>query len=222
MRGRHADGAFDPWTSGDEMAWKGEYTEGNAWHYVWYVPYDVDGMIEVEHGGDTDAFLDRYAAYWDDVAAEEDDLLPDDYYWHGNEPVMHYAFLGSLAGAPDLTAEASRWVLDHRYDDTPSGLDGNDDSGTLSAWYLFASIGLFPIAGTPDYVVASPIFERVEIDRPDGTLVIRAPGASWEAPYLQSALLGDEPTGAVIDHADLIDAGELILEMGQTAGAWQP
>jgi len=223
MRGRHADGTFDPWAAGDEMAWKGEYTEGNAWHYVWYVPYDVDGMIETQHGGDRDAFIDRYAAYWEDVADEEDDHLPDDFYWHGNEPVMHYAFLGSLAGAPDRTAEAARWVLEHRYDDTPAGLDGNDDSGTLSAWYLFGAIGIFPIAGTPDYAVASPIFERVEIDRPDGTLVIRAPGASWEAPYVQAATLGEEPlTAAVIDHNDLIDAGELVLELGPTPGVWLP
>ena len=74
-----------------------------------------------------------------------------------------------------------------------------------------------------DYAVASPIFERVEIDRPDGTLVIRAPGASWEAPYVQTATLGEETlTEAVIDHNDLIDAGELVLEMGEIPGAWLP
>lgn len=221
FRGRYADGSFDEWEDGDELRWADDFVEGNAWHYLWYVPYDVDGMIDLQHAGDTGAFLDRYAAYWDDVAAEDDDFLPDDFYWHGNEPVMHYAFLGALAGEPDLTADASRWVLANRYVADPVGLDGNDDSGTLSAWYLFAASGLFPVAGTPDYVVGSPLFERIEIDRPDGTLVIRAPGVSTDARYVQQAWLGEEPLErAVLDHQALIVAGELVLQMGEAPSEW--
>jgi len=221
FRGRHADGSFDPWEPDDAFHWSSDFVEGNAWHYLWYVPFDVGGMIDLQHGGDTNAFLARYEAYWDDVAAEEDDALPDDYYWHGNEPVMHYAYLGSLAGSPDSTAEAARWVMAHRYDDTTAGLDGNDDSGTLSAWYLFSAIGFFPIAGTPYYAVGSPLFERVEIDRPDGTLVIRAPNTSAESMYVQDASLGGERLDtAVFTHARLLSAGELVLEMGPDPGMW--
>ncbi len=223
FRGRRADGTFPPFADGQDLQWRTEYTEGNAWHYAWYVPYDVDGMIEVQHGGDRDAFVARLRTYWDNVYAEEDDIFPDDYYWHGNEPVMHYAYLAALAGDPDTTAEAARWILANRYDDTVEGLDGNDDSGTLSAWYLLSSIGVFPIAGTSTYVIGSPLWERVEIDRPDGTVVIRAPGASWDAPYVQSASIDGEPLDSVtVEHDQLVPAGELLLPLGDTPGAWRP
>jgi predicted alpha-1,2-mannosidase len=221
FRGRHSDGSFDPWEPGDAFHWASDFVEGNAWHYLWYVPFDIEGMVALQHDGDLADFLDRYETFWAEVAVEEDDFLPDDYYWHGNEPVMHYAYLGSLAGSPDSTAEAARWVMAHRYDDTTAGLDGNDDSGTLSAWYLFSGSGFFPVAGTPDYAVGSPLFERVEMDRPDGTLVIRAPGTSAAAMYVQDATLSDEPVqAAVFTHADLVSAGEMVLEMGPEPGGW--
>jgi predicted alpha-1,2-mannosidase len=212
------DGLYGP------TLWEGHFVEGNAWHYLWGVPQDVERMIEVQHGGDRDAWAARYESYWEDgVFVEPDDFVSDDYYWHGNEPVMHYAFLGSLAGLPDLTADPARWILAHRYANDPVGLDGNDDSGTLSAWYLWAAIGWFPVAGTPDYAVASPLFERVEIDRADGTTwVVRAPGASDEVRYVRGLTLDGEPaTSSVVDHATLT-AGEVVFDLGKQPGGWLP
>lgn len=217
------DGEADTWmwNAGSERVpkdWSNAYIEGNSYHYLWYVPYDVDAMIEVQHGGDREAFLERYRSYWyDGVFLEEDDILPDDYYWHGNEPVMHYAFLGSLAGDADVTADASRHVLATRHDTTPSGLDGNDDSGTLSAWYLLASMGFFPIAGTDHYAVASPIFERLEIDRDGGEpFVVRAPGTSEAARYVQTLTIGGDPvTSSVVTHGTLWGNGDVIFELGE-------
>jgi predicted alpha-1,2-mannosidase len=201
---RHADGTFT-W-SGLEFSWLDDYTEGNAWHYLWYVPFDVPGMIELQHGGDKSAFLARLRDYWDEVYDEEDDILPDDWYWHGNEPVLHVPWLGALAGDRDLTAQASRWVAEHRYDDSPTkGLDGNDDGGTLSAWYLFAALGVYPIAGTDVYALGSPIFERAEIDRGDQTLVFEGPGRPDRAPEV---FLGETAwTSGTFTHAELINAG---------------
>jgi|GEM_PF-129070 len=159
---RNGDGSFVPLS--DPTSWLEPYVEGSAWHYLWYVPYDVDGMIDVQHGGDKEAFLTRLRAYWEEVKAEEDTLLPDLYYWHGNEPVLHYAWLGSLAGEHALTVEASHHILETRYGHTPEkGLNGNDDSGTLSAWYLLASMGFYPVAGTDEYALGAPIFSRVEV-----------------------------------------------------------
>lgn len=176
FRGRASDGTFEPWDD-EPFAWTDEFVEGNALHYRWYVPYDVAGMIEVQHGGDTEAFLTTFDAYWDAVADENDDVLPDDWYWHGNEPVMHYAALASLAGDPVRSTRAFDWVSTHRYDLSPSGLDGNDDAGTLSAWYLWASMGVYPVAGTDRYALTAPRFQEVRIAR-DGSadLVITAPG----------------------------------------------
>ena len=181
MVGKNRDGS---WQWDDRPShWNSLYVEGNAWHYLWYVPYDVPDMIQVQHQGDKEAFLQRLTTYWEDVFAEEDDLLPDEFYWHGNEPVMHYAWLASLAGNHALTVHASHWILEHRYGhDAIKGLDGNDDSGTLSAWYLLAAMGFYPIAGTDFYALGAPIFERVEINSAGSNgedLVIQAPGTDW-------------------------------------------
>jgi putative alpha-1,2-mannosidase len=94
---------------------------------------------------------------------------------------MHYAWLGSLAGHQKLSVEASHWILENRYGHTPEkGLDGNDDSGTLSAWYLFASMGFYPIAGTEVYALGAPIFNRVEIDQSNGDVwTVQAPEGGW-------------------------------------------
>jgi predicted alpha-1,2-mannosidase len=201
MIGRRRDGTWVD--TPPPFSWVPDYVEGNAWHYVWYVPYDVDGLIEVQHRGDRDQFLERYLNYWAEVYAEPDDLLPDDWYWHGNEPVMHYAWLGSLAGNHESTVLASHHILETRYGHTPSdGLDGNDDSGTLSAWYLWASMGLYPISGTQQYALGAPIFDRIEIDLTHidetqdandeiSTLVIEAPRGGWYQTPLE-VRMGDE------------------------------
>lgn len=207
--GRHADGQFED-IPGAEI-WLDIYVEGNAWHYLWPAPQDVSGMIDVQHGGDVDAFIARLTTYWDLVYTEEDDVLPDDFYWHGNEPDIHYAWLGSLAGRLESTVAPVRHVMETRYDITNDGLDGNDDAGTLSSWYLFAALGIYPVAGTPLYALGSPIFERAEIDRPDGMLVIRAPGTTTEPVVPTSITLGGEDVGTVIEHAALVDGGELLF-----------
>ena len=217
--GRYADGSFSEIAS--PVNWVDDFVEGNAWHYLWMVPHDVAGMIEVQHGGDVDAFEARYAEFWDDVYAEDDDIVPDDYYWHGNEPDIHYAFLGALADRHTLTAEASRWVTANRYHLDSNGLDGNDDAGTLSAWYLFSAVGLFPVAGTTTWAVGSPIFDRVELDVAGGTFVIRAPGTSAEAMYVHGVSIDGDPLDAShVDHAEVANASELVFEMSQSRGSW--
>ena len=214
---RSVDGSFAEVV--DPVNWSDpSYTEGNAWHYLWGAPQDVQGMIELLYDGDQDAFVEAYEAYWQAVYLEPDDVLPDDYYWHGNEPDLHYAALGSLLGRPDLSADPIRWILQHRYAADPVGLDGNDDAGTLSAWYLLHAMGLYPVAGTDLYALGSPIFERVEVDGQEGTLVIRAPGVSDQARYLAQVRLGEEAvSGSTVTHGALLKAGELVLAMSEVA-----
>lgn len=204
FQSRNRDGTFGAF--GDPLVWDTDYVEGNAWAYLWMVPYDVEGMIEVQHGGDAAAFHERYAAYWAEVAAEPDDFFPDDWYWHGNEPVLHYAWLGSLSGRPDLTADAVREVLATRYAASPEGLDGNDDGGTLSAWYLWAALGLYPVAGTTTYALGSPIVAHAEIEGPDGLLVIDAPGTSDARRYPAAVRVDGVTVSGTVEHADLAGA----------------
>lgn len=206
--GRYQDGSFGVLPSAE--AWLDIYVEGNAWHYLWPAPQDVAGMIEVQHGGDTDAWLARYGAFWRDVEGEPDDVFPDDYYWHGNEPDLHYAFLGSLAGHPEASVGPARHVMATRYDTSDAGLDGNDDAGTLSAWYLFASLGIYPVAGTTTYAVTSPIWERAEIDTGERTLVISAPGVTGEPAVPTRVTAADVDVHGVVQHDQLL-AGDLVF-----------
>lgn len=208
MVGRYADGSFH--SVGDPDVWNAEYVEGNSWHYRWPAPYDAVGMVDLQYGGDVDAFGADLSLYWTRVAEEEDDVFPDTYYWHGNEPDLHHPWLGSLLGLPEHSLSAVRHVMSTRYDTSPSGLDGNDDAGTLSAWYLFAALGIYPVAGTPDYAVTSPLFERVEIDRPEGMLVFARDAALAESDLPAVVLLGEEQAeGWVVSHRDLIASGGL-------------
>ena len=103
--------------------------------------------------------------------------FPRPYYWHGNEPDLNAAFLFAQLGRPDLTQEWARWVIDTIYNDQPDGVPGNDDGGTMGAWYVFASLGLYPIAGTDRYIVSAPIFEQARITVGGHELVIVAAGA---------------------------------------------
>jgi putative alpha-1,2-mannosidase len=210
MLGRYADGSFHNVVDPD--VWNTEYVEGNSWHYRWPAPYDVAGMVDLQYGGDVDAFGADLGLYWTRVAEEEDDVFPDTYYWHGNEPDLHHPWLGSLVGLPEHSLPAVRHVMSTRYDTSPSGLDGNDDAGTLSAWYLFAALGIYPVAGTPDYAVTSPLFERVEIDRPDGMLVFARDPALADSDLPGVVLLGEEQAeGWVLSHRDLITSGGLFF-----------
>jgi len=220
--GKYEDGT-SVWSDreGQEFGWQDVYIEGNAWHYVWFPFWDPTGLVNVQGDGDVAAVLSRMRAYWENVYDEKDDYFPDDYYWHGNEPVMHYPYLPARLGDPSLTADAARWVLRHRYDNTVEGLDGNDDSGTLSAWYILSSMGMFPIAGSDRYVVGSPIFERVELDQAEGTLVIAAPGTSESVRYVSSLLIGDaqieEPE---FTHAELMAGREMRFELSDVPTVW--
>ena len=115
----------------------------------------------------------------------------------------------------------ARWVLDTHYRDAPDGLAGNDDGGTLTAWYVFASIGLFPIAGSDRYVVGAPIFTRAQIAVPGGTFTIEAPEASAKNMYVQSVELNGAPLARPeIRHVDLRPGGTLRFTMGPAPSTW--
>ena len=88
---------------------------------------------------------------------------PNGYYWHGNEPDIYAPFLFNAADRPDLTQKWVRWILAVKYGDQENGLDGNDDGGTLSAWYVLASLGLFPTAGSETYQITSPLWTRADV-----------------------------------------------------------
>jgi predicted alpha-1,2-mannosidase len=157
FHGRNRDGSFIELTS--ESQWIEDYAEGNARQYLWMAPHDPEGLFSVIGAN----HLDRLREFF--VEMEEDDGLapgiPEVWYWHGNEIDIHAPFLFALAGAPHETDQWVQWIMNHRYSSTPDGLAGNDDGGTLSAWYVWASMGLYPLAGTDRFVLTLPIWDRI-------------------------------------------------------------
>ncbi|MCB9480039.1 MAG: glycoside hydrolase family 92 protein [Deltaproteobacteria bacterium] len=197
-----------------------EYTEGNARHWRWYAPHDPVGLISLFD--DKAQFISELTEFFENIKEDYSGLLPDPYYYHGNEPDIHTPYLFAIAGRPDLTAKWVRWVMTYRYDDTPDGIFGNDDGGTLSAWYVFSALGFYPVSVCTDvYVIGSPSFPKADVSVGENTLTVIAKNASPTNIYVQSAKLnGAELTKPWFHHGDIADGGTLEFVMGDTPSSW--
>jgi len=209
--GRHEDGSFPEEV--DPVAWQDYFAEGSAWQYLWFAPHDLPALAETLGG--REAFLERLDRFFELSAAEDYfPLLPAPYYWHGNEPDLHASWIFAELDQPADTARWTRWVLARHYGDGPDGLPGNDDAGTLSAWYVFSAAGIFPIAGLDHYLIGSPIFTRVVFHLVGGDFIVDAPESSDRALYVQSANLD----GTLLDRArlpyDALPGATLHLDLG--------
>src|SRR5699024_3094618 len=150
-------------------------TEGNSWHYTWSVFHDPEGLINLMGGEDPFvAMLDSVFAlppkfdesYYSGVIHEirEMHIVNMGQYGHVNQPVQHMIYLYNYAGQPWKAQYWLREVMDKLYAPTPDGYSGDEDNGQTSAWYVFSSMGFYPVApGTDQYVVGSPLFEKVTL-----------------------------------------------------------
>ena len=202
VRGRHADGSFitpfNPYTFARYI------TEGTPSHYSWYVPHDVEGLMEAMGG--KEMYLSKL-----------DSMFTQNHYWHGNEPCHQVAFMFNYGGEAWKTQKYVREILKREYENHPGGLSGNDDSGQMAAWYVFASLGFYPVCpGTPYYMIASPVFEKTAIRLENGkTFTIIARGASEKNIYIQSAKLnGRVYDKNYFDHQTILTGGTLEFQMG--------
>ena len=203
-RGRHADGTwiepFDPFASTSFIC------EGTPYHYTWYAPQDIAGLIR--HMGGKERFINRL-----------DTFFEGDYYWHGNEPGHHIAYLFAYAGEPWKTQKWVHDIIYREYFTTPDGLSGNDDAGQMSSWLVFSMVGFYPVCpGMPYYVIGSPSFEESVITLENGKkFTIKAKGASEKNIYIQSATLNGQPYDkSYILHKDIMNGGILSFVMGDT------
>jgi putative alpha-1,2-mannosidase len=143
------------------------------------------------------------------------------YYWHGNEPDINAAYTFAQIGRPDLTQKWVAWLRATQYTAGPDGLPGNDDGGTMSAWFVWSALGLYPIVGSDRYVVGAPLFPHAEIARGGGAFTIDAEGVSDTNIYVQSVTLNGVPLEAPeIRHADIRAGGALVFEMGPHPSVW--
>ncbi len=193
------------------------YVEGSAWQWRWGVPSDAAELVPLFRSR---AFFVQELEQFFARSPAGVGLIPNAYYWHGNQPDLYAAYLFNHAHRPDLTQKWVRWVLKTKYGERENGLDGNDDGGTLSAWYVLSSLGLFPTAGTDRYEISGPLWERAEIQLEGQRLTILADNAAPDHPYIQRVWLNDKPLERHwVEHAEIAGGGTLRFKMGAEAAA---
>ena len=187
--GRHVGGKFENNT--DLTHRKSYITEGATCHYSWYVPHDVSALIEVMGG--PQRFEEKL-----------DSMFEQGLYWHGNEPCHQIAYLYNYIDRNDKTRRWVRHILDTEYNDTPGGLSGNDDAGQMSAWYIFSSLGFYPVCpGTPYYQLSGPTFRRATFNLENGrTFTLEKKPGSQPLP-------SSEGSGCTLSHSDILRGGTL-------------
>ncbi|MEV6834747.1 GH92 family glycosyl hydrolase [Streptomyces sp. NPDC051133] len=192
---RRADGS---WVTGFTPGTGTGFVEGTAAQYTWMVPHDPAGLFAAMGGRDKalarlDGFFHDADGGWAFTGSGGTKSELD------NEPSINVPYLYDYAGAPYKTQETVRAAMRQLWTTTPGGIPGNDDLGAMSSWYVFSALGMYPqVPSRAELVLASPLFERVEIHRPQGNdISVRAPGAAADAPYVRSLKVdgrsGDRP-----------------------------
>jgi len=192
-----------------------DYVEGSALQWRWAVPYDARALISLF--GDREFFVSELNDFFEKSNPAMGAWNPGPYYWHGNEPDIHAAYLFNEAGRPDLTQKWVRWILNNKYDTSYKGVDGNDDGATLSSWYIFSSLGFYPIAGSDVYQLGAPLFKRAEVQMGEHVLEIEADNFAPENMYVHKIWLNDMLLNRHwIRHAEIASGGVLRFEMAVT------
>ena len=199
VNGRYADGNFFKAFQADRKL--PFITEGTPRQYTFYVPQDVKGLAALMGGRDK-------------LEQSLDSLFLKNEYWHGNEPGHHIPFLYNYTASPFKTQEKVAAILRDEYSLGPGGLSGNDDAGQMSAWYVFASLGLYPadpVSG--EYLICTPLFDRITLQLPGSKkLSIRVNRESAAAMYIHSVTLNGKPyPKSFLLHTDIMKGGEIVV-----------
>jgi len=228
MRGKNDDGNFqEPF---NPLKWGDAFTEGNSLHYTWSVFHDVQGLIDLMGGNE--AFIgqldnvfemppDFDDSYYGITIHEirEMQIVNMGNYAHGNQPIQHMIYLYNYANVPFKTQKLIRDVLVNLYAATPDGYCGDEDNGQTSAWYVFSSLGFYPVTpGTDQYVIGSPLFDNVNITLENGNeFTITSNNNSESNYYIQSTRLnGEAYNHNYIQYDDIQQGGALVFELDKT------
>ncbi len=192
------------------------YCEGSARQWRWNALQDIDGMIELF--GSEEYFVKELEAFMNDASLNRAAIDPGHGFWVGNQHDIHTPYLFSNAGRPDLTQKWVRWTLANRFSSDVNGLDGNDDGGTISSWYILSAMGCYPLAGTDKYWIGSPNIDSATINLGNGkTLDIEVFNQSEKNVYVHSVTLnGVELEGPYVTHEQLMEGGTLRFNMSYT------
>ena len=210
--GKDASGAWLPGFDLNQPAtfgWLPIFYEGNAWHYRFTVPHDIQGLIN--RLGGKDGFLRALDSYFD-----------GGHHWQGNEPGFLTPWLYDYAGRPDKTVDRVRTILAKDYKLAPNGYAGDEDVGAMSSWYVFGAMGFYPNAGQDVYLLGSPLFSMVRIPLGRGkAFTLYAKDLTGQNRYIQSATRNGKPWNqAWFRHEDITGGGTFVFQMGPTPSRW--
>lgn len=226
MRGKNKEGDFQ--SPFNPLKWGDAFTEGNSLHYTWSVFHDVQGLIDIMGG--KDVFVSKLdevfsmppsfdASYYGSVIHEirEMQIANMGNYAHGNQPIQHMIYLYNYANVPYKAQARVRDVLTKLYAATPDGYCGDEDNGQTSAWYVFSSLGFYPVTpGADEYVIGSPLFSKATIQLENGnTFEINSKNNSEDNFYIQSLKLnGKSYSNTYLNFKDIQNGGELQFNLG--------
>lgn len=224
MRGRNSKGEFksdvDPLEVVGEWLPGSDFTEGNAWHYLFHVQHDIPGLMKIMGGNDV--FVDKldsmfYTNSKPVVKTLEWNIFgTKGQYWHGNEPCHHVAYLYKYTDQPDKSDIVIKDLVDNYYQNRPDGLSGNDDSGQMSAWYMFSVMGFYPVNPCGgQYILGAPQVSSSVINLPGNRQFrITAKNLSEENFIVKNVTLnGTALERNYIMHEEIQRGGELVFEM---------
>ena len=221
MRPKLADGTFKK--EFDALSTHGQgFIEGNSWNYSFFVPHNPTALIDTMGGKSifTKKLDNLFTMHLpDSFFAETEDITRDGIiggYVHGNEPAHHVAYLYNWTDQPWKTQAQVRNIMKMQYKPTPDGLGGNDDCGQMSAWYIFSSMGFYPVApGSSEYSIGSPLVNNAKINLENGkTFEIEVKNQSDKNVFVKNITLNGKPVNNYsIDHSEIVKGGKMIFMM---------
>ncbi len=212
-------GPFNPIDMGHMRQWH-DYTESNAWQTTFAVQHDPAGLIAL-FGGRT-PFLAKLDELFTTAPTLPRNAPPDiagmvGQYAHGNEPSHHIAYLYVYAGAPHKTQARVRSLMETMYSPNPDGMQGNEDVGQMSAWFVLSALGFYPVdAVSGNYILGSPLFDKASVNLGNGKkLIIDVKRANPADAYIQSFSINGKPQQrAWFNHTEIANGAILSIVMG--------
>lgn len=209
-------------TKFDPYAITHAYTEGNAWQHSFYVPQDISGQMKLL--GSKERLATMLDSLFNTSSVLRGHKQPDvtglvGQYAHGNEPSHQIAYEYNYTGQPWKTQSRVRYIMKNLYRDKPDGLEGNDDCGQMSAWYVFSAIGFYPVCpGSDQYVIGSPLVDKAVINFESGkSFTVKTTNNQPGNMYISAAKLnGVNYTKSYITYTDMSKGGELEFTMSAT------
>lgn len=221
MRGLNSKGEWrTPFNPRASTHRNDDYCEGTAWQWTWFVPHDVEGLVNLMGG--ENAFASKLDSLFTADSSLEGETTSSDIsgligqYAHGNEPSHHVTHLYNYVNRPWRTQELVDSVFQSQYANRPDGLAGNEDCGQMSAWYILNSMGFYQVCpGKPVYSIGRPVFDQAIVNLTNGKkFTVMVKNNSKKNKYIESmSLNGQTLHTPFFSHQDIVDGGTLEITM---------